>query len=152
MSVEIAKAFMTATIEVLSTMAMITPKAGKPFVKKDNAASGDVTGLIGLTGDKTGTVSVTFTQKCALSVVKSMLGDDIQDVIQDTKDMVGEITNMISGKARQILAGDGLTMQAATPSVIMGKNHTVHHVSSEPIMAIPFTTDHGEFSVEFCFE
>lgn len=152
MSIEIAKSFIKATIEVLSTMAMITPVAGKPYVKNDSMAKGDVTGVIGLTGDKKGTISVTFTQKSALAVVKNMLGDDIQDVLQDTKDAVGEITNMISGKSRQLMAENGLNIQAATPSVIMGKNHTIHHISSEPIMAIPFTTDYGEFTVEFCFQ
>ena len=152
MSIEIAKSFIKATTEVLSTMAMITPVAGKPYVKKDSMAKGDVTGVIGLTGDKTGTISVTFTQKCALAVVKNMLGDAIEDVISDTKDAVGEITNMISGKARQLLAETGLTIQSATPTVIMGKGHTIHHISSEPIMAIPFTTDFGEFTVEFCFQ
>lgn len=152
MSIEIAKSFIKATSEVLSTMAMITPVAGKPYVKNNNTAKGDVTGVIGLTGDKTGTISVTFTQKCALAVVKNMLGDDIQDVVQDTKDAVGEITNMISGKTRQLLAQNGLNILAATPSVIMGKDHSVHHITSEPIMAIPFSTDHGEFTVEFCFQ
>ena len=152
MSIEIAKSFIKATSEVLSTMAMITPVAGKPDVKNNNTAKGDVTGVIGLTGDKTGTISVTFTQKCALAVVKNMLGDDIQDVVQDTKDAVGEITNMISGKTRQLLAQNGLNILAATPSVIMGKDHSVHHITSEPIMAIPFSTDHGEFTVEFCFQ
>jgi len=152
MSIEIAKSFIKATTEVLSTMAMITPVAGKPYVKNDNTAKGDVTGVIGLIGDKTGTISVTFTQKCALAMVKNMLGDDIQDVVQDTKDAVGEITNMISGKTRQLLAQNGLNIQSAIPSVIMGKDHSVHHISSEPIMAIPFSTDHGEFTVEFCFQ
>jgi chemotaxis protein CheX len=152
MSIEIAKSFIMATTEVLSTMAKITPVAGKPYVKKNNTAKGDVTGVIGLIGDKTGTISVTFTQKCALAMVKNMLGDDIQDVVQDTKDAVGEITNMISGKARQLLGQHGLNIQAAIPSVIMGKNHSVHHITSGPIMAIPFSTDHGEFTVEFCFQ
>jgi chemotaxis protein CheX len=152
MSIEIAKSFIKATNEVLSTMAMISPVAGKPYVKKDNTARGDVTGVIGLTGDRMGTISVTFTQSCALAVVKNMLGDDIQDVVQDTRDAVGEITNMISGKTRQLLAETGLTILSATPTVIMGKNHSVYHISSEPIIAIPFTTDFGDFTVEFCFQ
>jgi chemotaxis protein CheX len=152
MHIEIAKSFVKATTEVLSIMAGITPVAGKPYVKNNDTAKGDVTGVIGLTGDKTGTISVTFTQRCALAVVKNMLGDDIQDVVRDTRDAVGEITNMISGKTRQLLAQNGLNIQAATPSVIMGKNHSVHHITSEPIMAITFSTDHGEFTVEFCFQ
>lgn len=150
--VEIAKPFIKATINVLSTMAMITPVPGKPYVKKDNTASGDVSAVIGFTGIKNGSISVSFTKKCAIAVVKGMLGADIQDIIQDTKDAVGEVTNMISGQARAGLAEMGLNFAGSTPSVIMGDSHTITHVTKSPVMAIPFTTDHGEFFVEFVFE
>lgn len=150
--IEIAKPFINATVNVLSTMAMITPTPGKPYVKKNNTAHGDVSAVIGITGDKNGSISVTFTKKAAIALVKSMLGDDIQDIIQDTKDAVGEVTNMISGQARAGLAEMGMVFQGSTPSVIMGDGHTISHVTKSPIMAIPFSTSHGEFTVEFCFE
>lgn len=150
--IEVAKPFIDATTNVLNTMAMMEAKPGKPFVKKDNTAYGDVSAVIGITGHKNGSISVSFTKKCAVALVKSMLGDDVQDIIQDTKDAVGEVTNMISGQARAGLANMGMVFQGATPSVIMGDNHTITHVSKSPVMAIPFTTKYGEFTVEFCFE
>ncbi len=150
--VEVAKPFIKATINVLSTMAMIEPAPGKPFVKTNNVASGDVSAVIGFTGVKNGSISVSFSKKCAIAVVKSMLGDDVQDIIQDTKDAVGEITNMISGQARAGLSEMGMTFQGSTPTVIMGDSHTIAHVSKSPIMCIPFTTSYGDFYLEFCFE
>lgn len=152
MDVELAKPFIKATVEVLSMMAMVNPKAGKPFVKKNNIAHGDVTGLVGLTGDKNGSISLSFEKNCAITIVKNMLGDDIQDILQDVKDAVGEITNMISGQARAGLAEMGLTLQGSTPSVIMGDNHSISHVTNAPIMAIPFDTENGTFTIEFCIE
>ncbi len=150
--VEIAKPFVKATVSVLSTMAMIEPKAGKPFVKKDRTAQGDVSAVVGFTGDKNGSVSVSFTKQCAVAVVKSMLGDDIEDILQDAKDAVGEITNMISGQARATLSEMGLNFHGSTPSVIMGDNHTITHITTQPVMCIPFETEHGQFFVEFVFE
>jgi len=150
--IEVAKPFVQATIHVMSTMAGITPKPGAPYVKKNEAAQGDVSAIVGITGDKAGSISVTFTKKCAIALVRGMLGDDIQDIVQDTKDAVGEITNMISGQARSGLAEIGLVFQGSTPSVIMGDNHTIGHVTKGPVMAIPFTTDVGDFTVEFCFD
>lgn len=149
---EIAKPFIQATKHVLSTMAMLDPAPGKPYVKKSNTAAGDVSAVVGLTGDKHGSISISFSKACAVAIVKNMLGDDIQDIMQDAKDAVGEITNMISGQARAGLAQMGLAMQASTPTVIFGDNHTISHVSSGPVVAIPFSTAHGDFTVEFCFQ
>lgn len=152
MDVELAKPFVKAAVDVLSTMAFIQPKPGKPFVKKNNLAQGDVTGLVGLTGDKNGSVSLSFSKVCAVAIVKNMLGGEVEDVVQDVKDAVGELTNMISGQARAGLSEKGLVFQGSTPSVIMGDNHTISHVSKSPIMAIPFETEFGKFTIEFCFE
>jgi chemotaxis protein CheX len=95
---------------------------------------------------------MSFDKKCAVSIVKNMLGDEIDDIMQDVKDAVGELTNMISGQARAGLAERGLVFQGSTPSVIMGDGHTISHVAKNPIMAIPFMTEHGGFTIEFCFE
>ncbi len=149
---EIAKPFINATKHVLTTMAMLDPAPGKPYVKKGNVAAGDVSAIVGLTGDKHGSISLTFTKKCAVAIVRNMLGDDIQDIVQDTKDAVGDITNMISGQARAGLAQLGLTMQASTPTIVFGDNHTISHVTAGPVVAIPFNTPHGDFTVEFCFD
>ena len=152
LGVEIAKYFIEATNNVLSTMAMITPEPGKPYVRKDDVASGDVSAVIGFTGDKNGSISVSFSKKCAVALVKAMLGDDIQDILQDAKDAVGEIANMVSGHARASLQSLGINCAGSTPSVILGDNHTITHMTKEPVMVIPFTTEQGNFFVEFAFE
>lgn len=150
--IEIAKPFVQATIHVLSTMSGLTPTPGKPYVKKNSVAMGDVSAIVGITGDQSGSISVTFTKSCAIALVKGMLGDDIQDILQDTKDAVGEITNMISGQARGGLAEMGFAFQGSTPSVIMGDNHTLSHITKGPVIAIPFQTEYGDFTLEFCLE
>lgn len=151
MDVKLAKPFVDATIEVLSTMAQIKPVVGKPYVKSNNMATGDVTGVIGVTGDEglTGVISVTFSKSCAVAIVKNLLGGAIEDIVKDVQDAVGEIANMISGQARQRLVDMGVHLSGATPTVIMGDNHTVSHVTKDNIMVVPFKTDHGDFVVEF---
>ena len=149
---DLAIPFIKATRHVLSTMASVDPLPGKPFVKKNKAASGDVSAVVGLTGDKHGSISLTFSKKCAIAIVKNMLGDDIQDIIKDAKDAVGEITNMISGQARVGLANMGITMMGSTPTIIFGENHYISHMTNAPVVVIAFSTEHGDFTVEFCFE
>lgn len=151
-TVNIAKPFVSATVGVLSMMAMISPKAGKPYVKRDSLAKGDVSAVVGITGAKNGTISLSFEKSCAVAIVKNMLGDAVTDIVSDVRDAVGEITNMVSGQARSGLAEMGMVFQAGTPTVIMGDNHVISHISSGPIMAIPFETEHGGFTLEFSFE
>lgn len=152
MDMEMAKAVIKAAQSVLSTMAGVDSQPGAPYVKKGLVAKGDVTGIIGITGDKTGTISISFEKACAVAVVKKMLGADIGDILRDVQDAVGEITNMVSGQARAALDKQGVNLRSGTPSVIMGDNHTVQHITNAPIMAIPFTTPDGSFTVEFCME
>ena len=148
--VEIAKHFVKATTSILATMAGLTATPGKPYVKKDDLAVGDISAIIGVTGPKNGTISVTFTMDSATTLVVGMLGEDVEDMEQDMQDAVGEVANMISGQARASIAEAGLVLQGSTPSVVVGKNHQIHHMTKAVVMAIPFTTSGGEFTVEFC--
>ena len=150
--VEIAKHFVKATCTILSTMAGITAAPGRPYVKKNAEATGDISAIIGVTGVRNGTISVSFTTESATSLVVGMLGEDVEDINQDMQDAVGEVANMVSGQARASIAEQGLVLQGSTPSVVVGKNHVIHHITKAVVMAIPFTTPGGEFTVEFCLE
>lgn len=152
MDVTFINPFIKATGHVLQTIASTEAKAGKPFLKKDKVACGDVSGVIGLTGDVSGTISVSFTENCIFNIVSNMFAEEVNELNEEISDAVGEIANMISGQARQELEVLGRNLQAAIPAVVMGKNHTITHITSHPIIAIPFDTDHGDFTIEVCFE
>lgn len=150
--VALAKPFVQATINVLSSMTGLSPVPGKPYVKKTDKAQGDVSAIVGITGCKSGAVALSFSQSCAIALVKGMLGDAIEDIIADTRDAVGEITNMISGQARAALSEMGLPLQGSTPSIVFGANHSLSFPGQVTTVAIPFETDYGAFTLEFCFQ
>ncbi len=152
MDVKLINPFINATLHVLETMASTKSEAGKPYLKKEEIAKGDVTGVIGLTGDSRGTVSVSFSEKCILAVVSKMFAEEMTEVNGEIRDAVGELANMISGQARQKLEVGGKSLQAAIPTVIMGKDHTISHITSQPVVAIPFTTADGGFTIEVSLE
>ncbi len=152
MDVKLVNPFINATINVLETMAFVSVNAGKPYLKKDNVAVGDVTGVLGLTGVANGTISVTFEEKCILTVVSNMFGETMTELNSEIADAVGELTNMISGQARRELGEMGKVFKAAIPSVITGRNHSVTHFTDGPKIAIPFEIDNGDFTIEICFE
>nr|NJM03540.1 chemotaxis protein CheX [Desulfobacula sp.] len=152
MNVKLINPFINATINVLETMAFMSVSAGKPYLKKDNVAIGDVTGVLGLTGVANGTISVTFEEKCILAVVSNMFGEAMTELNHEIADAVGELTNMISGQARRELEEAGKVFKAAIPSVVTGRNHSITHYTDGPKIAIPFSTGNGDFTIEVCFE
>lgn len=150
MNVKFINPFLEGTISVLKTMAFVEPRAGKPYLKMDSLAKGDISGIIGLTGSATGSLAVSFSESAIIKIVSNMLGENIKSMDSDIKDAVGEITNMISGVARKNLEADGFYIQAAIPTVVSGKNHSIAHVMGGPSLIIPFEIDDGSFVVDVC--
>jgi len=150
MDVRFINAFSEGTLNVLRTMANISPVPGKPYLKKDGMANGDVSGIIGLTGAVTGSMALSFSEKAILKIVSNMLGEEIKEINGDIKDAVGEITNMISGVARKELELIGLKVLAAIPTVVSGKGHSITHVLGGPSIIIPFEIEDGLFVVDIC--
>lgn len=152
MDVRLINPFIDATLHVLETMASTKVQPGKPYLKKNQVARGDVSGVIGLTGEAKGTISVSFTEKCILAIVSNMFGEEMKELNEEVKDAAGELSNMISGQARKKLDELGRKLHGAIPTVIMGKDHSISHMTTSPIIAIPFSTDNGDFTIEVCIE
>jgi len=154
MNVEFINPFLQAAVTVLQTMAFTTPKVGKPFLKgKTTLSQSDLTGIVGLTGVINGSLAVSFSEAAILQVVSNMFGEAFKEINDEVRDAVGEISNMICGDARRMLAEKGHEFQAAIPTVIEGKNHKIFHTLPGPVLVIPFTVGAADaFFVEVCFE
>jgi len=152
MNVEFMNPFLSATIGVLKTMAFTEVQAGKPFVKKDKISCGDVSGIVGITGPPNGSMSLTFSKDCILDIVSNMLGEKFHEVNDDIRDAVGELSNMISGTARNALGNKGYAFKTSIPTVVSGPGHEIRHMCKAPTIAIPFKTAAGPFVVEISFE
>src|SRR5208283_1292274 len=105
MNVEFVNPFLVSTINVIKTMAKTEVKPGKPFLKSDKSAKGDVTGIVGLRGEQAkGSLAITFTEPAILHIYSQMLGETVQQIDDSVVDCVGEITNMICGGSKAILS------------------------------------------------
>ena len=132
---------------------MLEAQPDKPALKTSKVSFGDVTGLMGMAGKQTkGTLAITFTEPVILEIAKRMLGEEETKINDTVTDLVGEITNMVTGGAKKILSEKGYRFDMAIPSVIAGKDHVIHHKSKASIIVVPFHTDVGEFFIEICFE
>ncbi len=152
LDVKMINPFINATINVLETMAFVKSEAQKAYLKKDNVATGDVSGVVGFTGETNGTVFITFDESCIVKVVSNMFGEKINELNDEVKDAVGELTNMISGQARKELEEIGQLFHGSIPSVVTGKNHELMPMTKGPKIAVPFKTDFGNFTIEVALE
>jgi chemotaxis protein CheX len=152
MDVNFINPFLHGTIEVIKKMAFLEPRPGKAYLKETNIAHGDVSGIIGITGDAIGSLAISFTEECICHIVNSMLNESFREANKEVFDGVGEITNMISGVARTYMEKDGMKVYAAIPSVIYGSDHTVNHILNTPSIVIPFVMDKGSFVVDVCIK
>ncbi|MDY6863819.1 MAG: chemotaxis protein CheX [Thermodesulfobacteriota bacterium] len=153
MEAKIINPFLEACINVLNTMAMLKPEPGKPYIKQDLLSYGDISGVIGLAGAKRGAVVVSFTEKCILKIVSSMLGENYSSIAnEDVESAVGELVNMISGDARRQLAEEGLKIESGLPSVVVGHKHKISTKTTGPYLVMPFNLNGDNFVVEVSFE
>lgn len=152
MNAEFVNPFLSSFINVLQTMAQIEIKPGKPSLKKDVLARGDVSGLIGMVGPTAkGSFSISFDKELALNVFRLMVGDTLEDISDDITDMMGEITNMVAGGAKRQLGEKGFEFSMATPIVVSGPDHTIKHQVDGAKVLMPFKCKHGNAFIEICF-
>ena len=152
MDVKYINPFLQGTAEVLMKMSSLMVTADKPYAKNADIAPGDISGIIGITGDAVGSLAISFTDACICSIVTGMLGELHMQINQDVIDAVGELTNMISGAARSRLEREGMILYAAIPTVVFGKGHTIQHILNSPSIVIPFKTEGGTFYVDVCLK
>lgn len=153
MNVEYINPFINSISNVIVTMATleVTPGTAKP--KTDDHAYGDVSGIIGMISKSLkGSMALSFTEPAILEITSRMLGENITTIDEMVADCVGEITNMVTGGAKAMLAEMGHYFDMATPVIVTGKDHDIIHKFKGAKVIIPFTISAGEFFVEICFE
>ena len=152
MNADFINPFIAALLNVMQTMAQTQLVPGKPQKKSDNQARGEISGLIGMVGDNIqGSMSISFEEGLVLEIMQKMLGEKPESIDSDVQDMVGEITNMICGGAKNELGQKGYDFGMATPMVVSGKNHTIKHQVDGKKMVMPFSHDSGKLYLEMCF-
>ncbi|MEI6897753.1 MAG: chemotaxis protein CheX [Psychromonas sp.] len=152
MNAEFVNPFLSSFINVLQTMAQVEIKPGRPSIKKDAIACGDISGLIGMVGPTAkGSFSITFDKELALNVFRLMVGEEVDEISDDITDMLGEITNMVAGGAKRQLSEKGFEFNMATPVVVSGPSHTIRHQVDGSKILMPFTSEHGHAFIEICF-
>ncbi len=139
--------FVLSIKNVYSTMLQLPVEIGQPVLKRGTEPPHDVTGVIGMTGQVSGSVILSMPMDSAVAIVALFCGEKLEAESSDFADAVGELVNMISGGAKAQFPATG-NVSISVPSVIVGRNHSVARQSDVPCVLIPCKTDCGDFVLE----
>jgi chemotaxis protein CheX len=93
---------------------------------------------MGLVGDRKGTITISFSEKGAMFVYQTLIGDECTSVTPDVVDAIGELTNIISGQARKEFEKAGINLKASIPMVVVGHAVEMNFITTIPIVQLPF--------------
>ncbi len=140
-------AYVASLQNVFSTMMQLPVQIGDPKIKSNPAPSYDVSGIIGMSGDITGNIVISFPIATAERIVSLFTGSDMKANNPDFSDAIGELANMISGNAKGMFAGKR-RVNISCPSVVIGGGHVITRPRDIPCIEIPATTDCGSLVLE----
>lgn len=151
MDVSVVNPFLNASIQLFKNMFGITPTYGKPYVVEPAPSHRwEISGVIGITGDHEGVIVFRITRVLAKKLLE-MSGVEVTDPTetpQVIREMVGELTNIISGNALPDCSDKNIDI--TPPAVVQGKDHNISWRCSCPIIGVPFNTKYGPFEVHIC--
>jgi chemotaxis protein CheX len=152
MDVVVIHALLESLFTIFSTMVRLEIKPGVPVPKQGHEARGAVSGLIGMRAEGvSGSVALSLTLPTIREISRSMLGDEIASAGNEAADLAGELTNMLVGGAKRILAERGHDFDMQTPQLLLGDGHKiVHHYSGQTVL-LPINIGQDEFYIELNF-
>jgi chemotaxis protein CheX len=128
---DVVEEIVSSTNEVFSTMIPMEIKSDGSFYQKEDMISTDVISLVSFTGEHSGILAVFCSKEIALKITSSMLGIEATEIDQDTKDAMGEVTNMIAGTLKNKVFEKLGAMHLSVPIVIAGGDLTISSSGGE---------------------
>ena len=145
--------FIENTIKVLQTMAGTEASFREVYFNNDMRIFGDISGIIGLSGNSEGTVAITLYWDLARKIIARMMKVKQEQINAEyIHDGVGELINMISGSTKKMFKGTPFHFNLSLPTVVAGSGHHLGHPDGSSIALLIFDADEGSFVVQVCLK
>ena len=145
--------FIEAAMQVVTQIAGIEVRRGHLSYKERVEPSFAVSIIIGMYGLLTGQIVYSMEETLAKRLVDRMLeGKSPEEKRIMSFDCLGEVANMITGKATALLSqGRDQVLSITTPAIASGKNLNVHLVS-KPALVLGLITAYGPIEISIAVE
>ncbi len=153
MDAELVNPFIEGVLHILDTTAFVKVKPEAPFLKKDRKALGDISGLLEISGDLSGSAAISFSEKSILGIVSAMFGEDMIEINDEITDAVGEISNMVAGHVTTKIAEMDKKVKVKFQEVKIGRGSLIEHIEgAKHVLALPFSTTKGKMVIEVSYD
>lgn len=149
MDVSLVNPFIEGTLYILDTTAALKVKPESPFLKKGADAPRDISGVLKMEGDVSGSAAVSFSETSILAIVSAMFGEEMTEVNEEINDAVGEICNMIAGHVTTKMTEMDKSVKVKLVKVNLEQGHSIEHADQvKDVIVIPFRTTLGKLMIE----
>ena len=147
MKAEFINPFLQAANEVLESELGSTPERGQVGLQKSAYTTNDVTAVVAVTGQVAGMVLYVMTEQTARKIVSKMMGQEFPEFDALAQSGIGEIGNVITGRAAVLLAEAGYPSDLAPPMLIVGRGTMVSTLDMQRLV-IPLETEYGKIEIQ----
>ncbi len=145
---DVGQAIIDGTEEVFSSMLMVELQTGDPIEGKGGDVESNLTSMLGLGKDIKGMLAVHCPAVVAKDITGTFLGLEVQELDEDVKDAIGEIANMVAGNLKIFFQENGINIELAIPTTVVGKSFRTGGMSGATRVAVPFSMNGTTFLVE----
>jgi chemotaxis protein CheX len=112
----------------------------------------DVSGVISMAGEINAQLALSFPKRTARRMVAQMLAIDENEVDESILgDGVGEMANIVAGRAKARFGGGAQPLQLSLPSIIIGSHHDISFFRAHDVTILRVQTEMGNFSLRIWF-
>ncbi len=146
---DIESEIFNGTQDVFSTMLGMElerqPFTGQDFIKSN------LTSMIGLGGGIRGAVAIHCPAAVAMAITAGFLGTEVDELDEDVKDAIGEIANMVAGNLKVSYAANGMNIELAIPTSVVGESFRVSGMAHANRIVVALKMAEGPFWVELMY-
>ena len=145
--------FFSSAYDVIHEMSGEAVKRGQLRLhNKPESPSSGFAVVIGVTGELEGRVIVDLKKETAVKFAEIMNMEEIGEFNELVKSTMGEIGNMISGRAVSKLQNEGFSFNITPPTLFEGENMVVSTPSNLPIIVVPLEVSFGVITVNLALQ
>jgi chemotaxis protein CheX len=146
MRVQIVNRYVQSALNVISKETGQPVERGGLLLEGNPYTTEDVTAVIGVSGQLTGSLYLSMSEAVALHLISTVLGQETTELDDLGQSGIAEMANVIAGTAGIGLAEEGIHTIINPPLVLVGRGARLSTVEIQRLV-VPLTTTFGDIKL-----